>query len=358
MSDFGLIGSSLLGGALSLFGNKQYNDAQRDLAQQANEQQYRMFMQSQQFNRQERLDAQDYNRSLLEEQMRYNSPLAQAQRLSAAGLNPANIMGNDAGNLQSVPHSSPSSSPSAPSVQIPNQVPLVNSADINNIASSVSSLLNTREDVKGKQISNEFARQREIANIDKTLAEKYKLLEDKNVSHSQRLKIQADIDESEARREMLYVQIRRENKAAEYDDQLFSGMVQQYNDKHNESVLTQDSQRMANEIVQKFGLKMKEQEYYQLCLASKHIIAETGLLLSQKNLTNKQAKLVIQDTTNKYLQNVGLYKDNQVKDYINWTLVESYEQNLKQQKQDYNNPFKYVGGFFSGVAANAIRLFK
>lgn len=356
--DVGSLAGSLVGGAMSLFGNAQYNRQQAALTRETNAQNLKMFQDAQAFNRQERLESQDFNRSMAEMQMRYNSPAAQAQRLSAAGLNPANVMGGDAGNLQSAPSSSPSSSPGIPAMQTPSQVPLLSSGDISNVMNSVSNMLNVREDVKGKQISNEFARNREIANLDKMIAEKQKLLSDKDLSYAQRMKIQSECDEIESRRELLAVQIRRENKAAEYDDQLFSGLVQQYKDNHNSSVLTQESQRLANEIQSKFGMKMKEREYINLCLASKHIIAELGLLFSQKNLNEKQALNIIADTTSKYLGNIGQFKDLKVRDKLNQLLLKSAHWNVRQQQQDFSNPFKYVGGLFSGISSAALKLIK
>lgn len=316
---FDLVGS-LVGGAASIFGQAQYNKQQRQLAEQANAQQMQMFHESQQFNRQERLDTQQYNRQLMEEQMRYNSPYAQANRLRAAGLNPLNVMGSDAGNLQSIPQSSAATSPAAPQVHLPNQNTLISSADINNIVSSVSNLMQTREDVKGKKISNEFAMARERANIDKTLAEKRNLLASAKLSRAERVKVQTEVDNLELEQQMLNVRIDREQKAYEYDDQMFSSMVRQYQDEHQESVLTQQAQKLANDIQRKFGLKLTERQYQLLGYQCQHLKAEMALLSAQYDLTDQEFRNAIEKNTEMVLKNSMLGIDekrySEVKQYI------------------------------------------
>lgn len=308
--DFGLLGSGLVGAAASIFGNAQYNNQQAKLAREANAQQYKMFLDSQAFNRQERLETQDYNRSLMEYQMNYNNPLNQASRLKQAGLNPALVMGDNAGNLQSVTPSSPASSPAAPSYQTPNQVPLLNSGDINNIMNSITGLFNAREDIKGKQINNEFARERQRVEIDKLITEKEKLVSDKDVSVETRRKLGQEIDNLKIDRELLEVQKRRETKAAEYDDRLFSGMVQDYADRHQTALLTNKAQEIANEIQSKFGLKMAEREYLKLGVDIKHAIAEIGLLSEQKNMSHEQYINEIHKRSSIILQNAGIRENN------------------------------------------------
>lgn len=84
-------GASLLGNLIGAKSQKSANDANRDINQMNNE-----------FNERMMQKQMDYNTMMWNKQNDYNSPLAQRQRLEAAGMNPYMMMnGGSAGNAQS-----------------------------------------------------------------------------------------------------------------------------------------------------------------------------------------------------------------------------------------------------------------
>ena len=84
---------STIGSMISGSSANKANSRATDAANQANLQIARL---NNDFNRQERLESQDWNRQMWYEQQKYNSPAAQAERLSAAGINPGQVLDGSA----------------------------------------------------------------------------------------------------------------------------------------------------------------------------------------------------------------------------------------------------------------------
>lgn len=333
---------SLVGGLASLASANQYNRSQERIAQQANEYNYKMFQEANAFNRQERLETQDYNRSLMEQQMAYNNPAAQAARLSAAGFNPANMYKGDAGNLQSVPNSSPASSASASPYVTPNQMPLMSSQDISNILGSVSSALLNKEEIKGKQIDNEFARNRQQAEIDNLIESRLKSLSDRSLNPERKKEIIANIKKLESDRELIAIQNRREQLAYKYDDQMLSNIVQQQLDTHNKTLVEQESIEIANKIQNMFGKRLASAQLNAIQEATKETIQRVSNLVEEGKLTKQQVKTETARTLSEEMNSQNLQIDNQYHNRIVDLTVQSLEKNVRQQGADYWNPFKYA----------------
>lgn len=196
----------LFDGVFNLFGTALTNSANIGMANDANELQYRMFQESQQYNTHEREMAELYNTSEREaaqqfnldmwnKQNAYNSPTAQAARLRAAGVNPYAVLNGQQGTAGQVQSSSPASvspalSPAAPQPIVPQmQNPL------SGFGSSVDEILNIlerREDIRGKHIDNETRRARNVKELDKMSEEIEHSFYDRALSQQKRWNLEEE----------------------------------------------------------------------------------------------------------------------------------------------------------------------
>lgn len=170
----------LFDGVFNLFGTALTNSANIGMANDANELQYRMFQQSQEYNTHEREMAELYNTSEREasqqfnldmwnKQNAYNSPAAQAARLRAAGVNPYAVLNGQQGTAGQVQSSSPASVSPASSPAVPSPIVAQMQNPLNGFGGSVDDILNIlerREDIKGKQIDNETRRAKNVKELD------------------------------------------------------------------------------------------------------------------------------------------------------------------------------------------------
>lgn len=275
------------------------------------------------FNRQERKEAEDYNRQMWLMQQVYNSPEKQAERLRAAGLNPALLMnGNAAGSVGSIASSSPASvsasgapsggSASIPSLQTATTEPLVRQGDIGNAINQFADALNKRETLVGQRIDNETRAQQNIATLDKTIAEKEKLLEDKNLTAAQRESIKQSIESDKVMLDMLKHQRDRQGVVAEHEDMEFDQRMRAYDDAHTAAEDTHKAMDLAHKLESKFGEQFREAELQKFKVEYDRARSEIGLLFSQKNLTNAQKEKVLEDKAETMARTLGIKNDNQM----------------------------------------------
>ena len=196
---------SLIAGVASTY----YTNLQTSrLADQANGLQYQQFLQSQNFNQneriaaqqyntQERLEAQQFNVGMLKEQQLYNAPAAQAQRLRDAGINPASVIGGD-GNMSTVQSSpasvSGASSPGLPGMVVPSMENLFQPQMSTGLLDSVMSALDKREDIVGKNIDNQSRAARNEAEINKLIADKESAIASKKLTKAQTKKTWQELE--------------------------------------------------------------------------------------------------------------------------------------------------------------------
>lgn len=154
-------GNGLLGAATSLVGNvfgaasqSSANKANREINQMNNE-----------FNERMMQKQMDYNTMMWNKQNAYNNPLAQRQRLEAAGMNPYMMMnGGSAGNATGTGSTSMASAAGS----APQQAFLPDFSGIPQSILMAKQGANIDADTKGKVIDNssrDFRNMKEIANI-------------------------------------------------------------------------------------------------------------------------------------------------------------------------------------------------
>lgn len=208
-------GASHINQFMQYLSNNRTNNANRDIAREANEWNYRMFQEGNNFNREERLAtqawndymfgrqmayntservaaqayntqereaAQAYNTQMWHAQNAYNSPAAQAERMRAAGLNPslASLQPGTASSIQSTPASSsgasaaaptssPGSSVSPPTAVVPTMIPEYDGSLLNQSITAMVGALGQLESIKGQSIDNESRGARNKAALDNML---------------------------------------------------------------------------------------------------------------------------------------------------------------------------------------------
>lgn len=117
-------GAGLIGSVLGYFGQKQANEAYLEGIDKTNEQNYKIWLEQQQHNKDMFNMQTQANIDMWNMNNEYNDPSAQVERLRKAGLNPSMMMGSaGASGVSSSAPSSGSVNPSpAPTMQAPQQM--------------------------------------------------------------------------------------------------------------------------------------------------------------------------------------------------------------------------------------------
>lgn len=303
--DFAIVGSliaaggSLLGG---LLGGAMSSSSQRD----ANETNIRLQQQSNAFNRQERLESQEWNRQQWLDANAYNTPLAQAERLRAAGLNPSLVMdGSSAQGIQSVPQSSPVSSAPAPTVQ-----PIFNAEQFSRPFSEMAQVLSQVETWRGQRMDNETRLAKNIAELEKTIEEKQSIVQSKEKTFAERRLAEQQLDTAKVEYNILKFQQQRQYVAAYQQDTQFERSLAAMADAHNESILRQQSIKLANDIQASTGLKMAEKQLSILDVQLSKARAEIGLLSSQVHVNEQTIQNMIEDKSKVIAERLGIEESN------------------------------------------------
>lgn len=188
-----LIGSAI-GGVTSLLGSSKAADAQ----ERANEQNYKMF--------QEQLN---FNREMFDKTNEYNTPANQRKRYEEAGLNPYVMMGSDAGQAtsQTAPSANPMQSADAYGRGI-QQFGEALGQSVSSLPLHVQQVVSGREANKAAIIENAYRASNLQADLTKRLIDIDKQLADKNVSDETARLLRLQQDEVSEQ----LVQIREYNK--------------------------------------------------------------------------------------------------------------------------------------------------
>lgn len=271
-------------------------------------------------------DNKHWQEEMWNKQNAYNAPSAQAQRLLQAGINPAMAMGNGQGlgNASSVGNVNPPTMlgydvESAPNFGIGGSI-------ASSLASSISSIFDNMiksEQVKGIQESNHS----------QMLENKFK-----EASFEARLKhtinsTERDSVENRMARETLDVlektkQYRIDN--ASYENELLKSQISAYREQTNFVMLQQDHQKILNEM----GWRENSYHDKQLKQALQRGNSEIGLLLAQKNLTNKQASKVIEETAESVLRQAGIDSQNKHFENIKYSIEQEYRENYVKSRNN------------------------
>lgn len=299
--DFAII-PALISAAGGVFGSILSSRSQAD----TNEQQIRLQQQANAFNRQERLETQDWNRQQWLDANAYNSPVQQVERLRAAGLNPSLLLdGSSAQGLQSSPTSSPVSAASSPSLS-----PTITQDMFSRPLADMVNVLNGLEQFKGARLDNETRLAKNIAELEKTIEEKQAIVQSKDKTIADRRLAEQQLDTAKVEYNMLKFQQQRQSVAAYQTDTQFERSMAAMADAHNESILRQNSMKLANEIQNLTGLKMAEKQISVLDVQLSKARAEIGLIASQIGINAQQVSNMIEDRSKTIAERLGLEESN------------------------------------------------
>lgn len=155
------LGGSILSNRANARNIAATNQANKEIAQMNNEwsaEQAAIQRQweSDQVDKQNEWNLEQWNR-----ENEYNSASAQRERLEAAGLNPYNMMGSDAGTAGSITSASPNGV-QPPTAQAYQHVPTHYQYDFSSVMDAINSYYenrNTEEDTRGKNLDNNIVEQ-------------------------------------------------------------------------------------------------------------------------------------------------------------------------------------------------------
>ena len=339
---------SLIAGVASTY----YTNLQTSkLADQANGLQYEQFLQSQDFNRneriaaeqyntQERLEAQQFNVGMMRESQLYNSPAAQAQRLRDAGINPASVIGGD-GNMspvQSSPASvSGASSPGIPGQIVPSMENLFQPQMSTGLLDSVMSALDKREDIIGKNTDNQSRAVRNKAEIDKMIAEKESILASKCLTKAQEKKTWQELEVLRVQKSIQDNELTMSKVRADSIDKTIKMEFDRFQLERDKFEFDKAATRFTAEL-QERGMQLQEaqthaaivktmQEVRSMQVNDKFVSAQTVVKVLERNG-------VVLDNSRKSIENAMLQNDKISSD------VESQHQQA-YQKTVKNGPLLY-----------------
>lgn len=333
-------GASLLGNIFGASSTASTNENNLKIAQMNNE-----------FNERMMNKQMDYNTKMWHAQNLYNDPSQQRARLEAAGLNPYMMMnGGSAGVAQSAGGVTPAQ---AQQVQMQAFHP-----DFSGITGIIQTCLdiqaqkslreaqanNLNAGTEGLGIENKYkasylTQQIEGLKWDNILKHSQERLNNMNFAKMQAM-FSSDVEK--AQREAENAQLTGALIRAQTAYQQLQGML-----------TTKELSVFDERFLQEMAV-MSAQQY---------------ALVEQGKLSREQANVAIQNALNLGIQREGLKVDNYVKNKTREALIRTAWNNseqsrydvlstkrfIKQQKQDYHNPFRYVGSLLGGLGSALVR---
>lgn len=317
----GLLGSAVEGVA-SVFGSgmdassqSSANETNLQIARETNEQQYKMFR-----------EQMDYNDRMWEKTNEYNSPVALAQRLRAAGINPSAVL-QRAGGSSAVMQSAPS----APSLHTSTVEPVSWSPAMQGLSRAVDSYFenqNKDADLQMKKLELLFQSQDLENRMEKSIQELRKMKNDNKLSETQRNSIQKDIEEKEENLRVLRAV--REDRIKAY------GMQNDYQQAQSNLVRAQTNYQESLTRISKMNEEWLPKEKFQQFRESDARITQGFMMARAAGTSADAAKDSARAALNNSLKTDGItMSDEQRNEYISkkLDLMESeYQRNLRQGK--------------------------
>lgn len=361
---------SLIAGVASTY----YTNLQTSrLADQANGLQYQQFLQSQDFNQneriaaqqyntQERLESQQFNVGLLKEQQLYNSPAAQSQRLRDAGINPASVIGGD-GNVSTVQSSpasvSGASSPGLPGQIVPSMENLFQPQMSTGLLDSVMSALDKREDIIGKNKDNQIRDVRNKAEIDKMIAEKEESLARGDLTRAETKKTWEELQVLRVQKSIADNELTMSKVRADNIEKTIKLEFDKYQLEKDKFEFDQAATRFTAQL-QERGMQIQEQT------------AKAAIVKTMQEVRSMQVndKYVSAQTVCKMLERNGLVLDNSRKATENAMLqndkvasdIEAYHQKAYQKtitsKESFNTLYRLADQVLWQVSNTGASIFK
>lgn len=205
----------------------------------------------------------------------YNTPLAQKQRLEEAGINPYSALGASGADTGQT------SSPATPQTYQPNFEALGNAGE--NILGAIQmAKQNELLDQQKEQgnINLEFARIKAMQEIENMRAQNRKMLAEANLSNEERTKIEK---ENSLLDEQFSDLVRMQFYQANITQTTSENLQREYDDKHRVSEVER--------LLAESNIKVNKKQIEVMVSQMRKIDNEIALLVSQKKLTEEQAKV-------------------------------------------------------------------
>lgn len=338
------------------------NSSNKSIAEKNNATQVDLFNQANAFNKQERLETQQFNADQIREERAYNDPLAQSSRLSAAGLNPGAVLGGDAAKMLGAAQSSPASAASPPSLTSPQ---LQNPVDGNMLMDSVMKYGQFREMQIDTELKNEDLKVRANENILKIMNAQEDLrgkIANRSLTEEQRNYYIEQEKNLEQMRKAMVLQLSRDQKASQYDDQNYKNAADKLNSEALAAAIDYEDKKFLHELNLQYGGKIKQAELDSILAGINEMRASAADHLAGADLSKQQKKKVYEETReatvrwlNEWEKHKGIKLDNDLKRKVEQYQIESIKKHVRQQGADYWNPFRYLGQVLGGAGTQAIK---
>lgn len=333
--DFIPLVGDVVGGISNYFSQKSANDTNVLLTRETNKQNRQMFD-----------DQLNFTREMFDKQNEYNTPAAQRARYEQAGINPYMALGNlQSGNASSV--TTPSGIPAvAPHVQ-------ANTAIGDTIKQMAS-------DFNEQRLKNEQIGALKEANRQAAVDTRFKLTE-KRLDLSERM---SRIDKNSADYQKLLRESRSLDTELQYLDRMLAAKSRR--DEEEAEVFASQSrlldlQATQQEIVNEFTSDIEAAKLRQINSIAADAYASAAEHRAGVDLKSKQGDLVLAEKVLSQAQKQGVDLDNKEKDQMMKYVIESarlgnqsMRKHIRQQGQDYWNPFRYAGQILGGAAAGSV----
>lgn len=330
--------SSIFGGLFGSGNNSATNATNLQIARETNEQNYRMFH-----------EQQDFAERMYNAANEYNSPLQQAERLRAAGINPSAVLGSTG---QGVTAASAPASPSPNPAVAAHMLPYDYSPMFDGISRSIGSfLVNQNQDIdnKMKSIDLSFKMQEKRQELENKKAEYGEILSRKDLNDSQRSHYRKLIEQLDQNISLIDVTYNDLVAQSGLNTDILRGQRDSIRIQNDIANLQKDFQSWQNEYQKKYGDKQLEQ-----------LDALIKEVYSSVNLNNKNAAAAVANKLESEARKRGIVLDNEHKQELLPLLREaqrleneSARKHIRQQGSDYWNPFRYLGQSLGGTAAGA-----
>lgn len=354
-----------------LRGVRETNQTNIQIAREQNQANYEQWLRESAWNRKQWEDTNQWNLQQWNRENEYNSPAQMMARYRAAGINPYYAMqGVDnasANSAQASPASSSSAAPAVGAQQIAPDIAAYNTfgsqlgksfSEFSSALSAVAAARSQNADASRKEMENNNFFTEFYLKLAKMNAE-IREMKDKHLISSKELswfdKIQqANLDVANQQATNL-----RQNSLmaqAQVNDIFFRQGIE-----HERLQLEKEMQRfsMANQMKLTYG----QLELWSSQMAD--LFASVNLKREQQNLTAQQVKSEILNGAETIARTNGIKWDNRLKvqslywnSQFNAQELRSMRYSVRQQKQNYYNPFHYFGSVLGGSAAAGIKLIK
>lgn len=353
---FAIGAGSLISGAASIFGSSSANKANADAQAAANETNLQIARENNAFNKQERLETQQFNRDMWYEQQAYNSPVQQAARLRAAGLNPGLVM-DDSGNVGSVVSSTPASASSPIPMQAPHYENTYSS--LPSTMSGLSSAMVQAEQAKGLAIDNQTKLADNLSRIENNIADTQSKLASKKLTDRQRKNLEDYLQTQKVQREYLEFQYDREFRHSAYDDETWSKQLRALDDEHEFKTAQTEAVSIANKLQSQFGVKMNNMQLAKMAVEIRQAEAQIGLLAESKHLTQSQIFHEYQKASETIARTVGIKQNNKLFEKTSRTIASEMQLRYKRTESTLrartNRGFRTLDDFNENFGFGTLR---